>query len=297
MCSVFGISRSAYYKWLNRLPSLREVENQAILECILDIHTQYRGLYGSYRMMIIVNNRFNKRYNHKRIERIMSVNNIHSAFRKKKRSSYRKSTPEQTSENILNRDFSASKPNEKWLTDITEVKVPGSSKKQYLSSIIDLYDNQIIAYEVSDKNNANLVNTTLQKGVKQQVEATPILHSDRGFQYTRKPFKHWLDELGIIQSMSRVSKCIDNGPMESFQGILKDEMFILYDIKTIEDFKKSLPNYIHFYNHERPQRRLKGQTPNQVREAALTTAFPNNYPTPTNYRINKYWQDIQTKSV
>lgn len=114
MCSVFGISRSAYYKWLNRLPSLREVENQVILEYILDIHTQYRGLYGSYRMMIIVNNRFNKRYNHKRIERIMSVNNIHSAFRKKKRSSYRKSTPEQTSENILNRDFSASKPNEKW---------------------------------------------------------------------------------------------------------------------------------------------------------------------------------------
>lgn len=297
MCSVFEISRSAYYKWLNRLPSSREIENQAILECILDIHTQYKGLYGSYRMMITVNRRLNKGYNHKRIERIMSVNDLHSVFRKKKRSTYRKSTPEQTSENILNRDFNASKPNEKWLTDITEVKVPGSSKKQYLSSIIDLYDNQIIAYEVSDRNNATLVNTTVKKGVNQQTEATPILHSDRGFQYTRKPFKHWLDNLGIIQSMSRVSKCIDNGPMESFQGILKNEIFILYDIETIEDFNKYLPNYVNFYNNERPQRRLKGQTPTQVREAALITSTPDYYPIPTNYRIKKYWQDIQAKSV
>lgn len=297
MCTLFKVSRSAYYKWFNRVPSSKEIENQVILECILDIHSQYKGLYGAYRMMITVNHRLNKTYNHKRIERIMSVNDLHSVFRKKKQTSYHKSKPEQTSENILNRDFNASKPNEKWVTDITEIKVPGSFKKQYLSSILDLYDNQIIAYEVSDRNNANLVNTTLKKGVKQHKEATPILHSDRGYQYTRKPFKHWLDDLGIIQSMSRVSKCIDNGPMESFQGILKDEMFILYDIESIEDFNKCLPNYVDFYNNDRPQRRLKGQTPTQVREAALATQSPVGYPILINYRINKYWQTIQTKSI
>ncbi len=297
MCKIFNISRSSYYKWFNKSTSTREVENQAILECMLEIHAQFKGLYGAYRMMITVNHRLNKTYNHKRIERIMSINGLYSVFRKKKKSNYRKSKPEQTSENILNRDFTTLKPNEKWVTDVTEVKVPGNSKKQYLSSIVDLYDNQIISYEVSAKNNAQLVNTTLEKAIEQQKEVTPLLHSDRGFQYTRKSFKYWLKSLYITQSMSRVSKCIDNGPMESFQGILKDEMFILYDIETVDDFSKFLPNYVEFYNNERPQRRLKGQTPAQAREAALATDIPKYYPAPTNYRINKYWQDIQAKSL
>lgn len=273
------------------------MEDQTILECILEIHKQYKGLYGAYRMMITVNYRLNKTYNHKRIERIMSINGIYSVFRKKKKRDYHKSKPEQTSENILNRDFTSLKPNEKWVTDITEVKIPTTSKKQYLSSIIDLYDNQIIAYEFNAKNNVALVNKTLKKALELQKEAKPLLHSDRGFQYTRKPFKAWLEDLQLTQSMSRVSKCIDNGPMESFQGILKEEIFILYDIKTINDFQKFLPRYVEFYNNERPQKRLKGQTPSQAREAALTSDIPNFYPIPTNYRINKYWQDIQAKTL
>ena len=127
----------------------------------------------------------------------------------------------------MKRDFSASKPNEKWVTDVTEFKWYKNSvcHKLYLSAILDLYDRRIVSFVISDRNDNPLVFKTFNKAVKANPDAHPIFHSDRGFQYTNRAFHHKLEQAGMTQSMSRVAKCIDNGPMEGFWGILKRERY------------------------------------------------------------------------
>ena len=134
---------------------------------------------------------------------------------------------------------------------------------------------------------------TLKIATDKYNNATPIFHSDRGSSYTREAFKHRLNELGFVHSMSRVSRCIDNGPMESFQGIMKDEMRILYTYKTIEEFCVALKNYLHFYINIRPQKRFNGKTPAQVREEATKASQPKKYPMLINYEVKKYWESIK----
>ena len=145
---------------------------------------------------------------------------------RRKRPQYQRSTPEVTAENILNRDFTAEKLNEKWLTDVTEFKY-GDNAKLYLSAILDLKDKSIVSFAMGRNNNNQLVFDTFDLAVSKYPDAHPIFHSDRGFQYTSKQFKTRLDKAGMIQSMSRVGRCIDNGPMEGFWGILKCEMYYL----------------------------------------------------------------------
>lgn len=163
------------------------------------------------------------------------------------------------------RDFRADHPNQKWLTDITEFKIPGVNQKLYLSAILDLYDNSIIAYKISTTNNNQLVFNTFDLAIKKYPFAKPIFHSDRGFQYTSKVFKCKLDEAGMIQSMSRVGKCIDNGPMEAFWGTLKSEMFYGIKFDDLDSLKSKIEEYIIFYNNFRLQSNLKGMAPLEYR--------------------------------
>lgn len=137
---------------------------------------------------------------------------------RRQRKRYRKTSPQVTAENILGRSFHAKAPNTKWLTDITEFKVKGTSQKLYLSTILDLYDRSIVAYEISRRNGNQLVFRTFDKAIAKNPEARPLFHSDRGFPYTSRFFKRKLDTLGVMQNMSRVGRCIDNGPMEGFFG-------------------------------------------------------------------------------
>ena len=197
--------------------------------------------------------------------------NVHARIRRKK-SNYVKVKPEQVGENILARDFSADYPNQKWCTDVTEFKVSGQKKKLYLSAIIDLYDKSIVSYVLSNSNNNKLVFDTFDKALAANPGAQPIFHSDRGFQYTSKIFKLKLDEAGMIQSMSRVGKCIDNGPMEGFWGTLKSEAFYGLKFENETALKLKIEEYIFFYNNFRLQRNLKGMTPNELRYHAY-----NNY--------------------
>lgn len=196
------------------------------------------------------------------IHRLMKVINVHARIRRK-RYNYIKTKPEQVGENILNREFDALYPNEKWCTDVTEFKIPGQKQKLYLSAILDLYDKRIVAYELSNSNNNKLVFDNFKKALELNPNAKPIFHSDRGFQYTSKQFKFMLDENDMIQSMSRVGKCIDNGPMEAFWGTLKSEMF--YGIKFNDEtsIREAIEDYIYFYNNKRFQAKLKGMTPIQ----------------------------------
>ena len=185
---------------------------------------------------------------------------------RRKRPNHIKSTPEITAENILNREFSASKPNEKWLTDVTEFKY--GQKKCYLSALLDLYDKSIVGYVIGHFNNNELVFKTFDKAIQNNPDARPLIHSDRGFQYTSRLFNEKLKKQGCIQSMSRVSRCIDNGPMEGFWGIIKSEMYYLNRFDDFDTLKKAIDEYIYYYNNLRFQARLKNMTPIEYRSHA-----------------------------
>ena len=241
-------------------------------------------------------NKLNKKhYNRKRVKRIMEMLGIKSVIRRKE-SKYKKSTAEITAANILARDFYASKPNEKWATDVTEFKVMGSKKKLFLSAIIDLYDRSIVSYIVSNRNDNNLVFQTYEQAIQKNPGATPILHSDRGFQYTSKVFQAKLKEATITQSMSRVGRCIDNGPIEGFWGIIKSEMYYLKNFYSLDELKAAIDDFISFYNNERLQERFNDMTPMEVRTKALESSEePVQYPIPENKRIQMYHAKLKSQ--
>ena len=266
ICVALHFNRSSYYKWKKRNPSNSELLNVQITKCIKNYYEESNGVLG-YRQMCININRgkidaLPHKVNVKRVRRIMRILGLKSVIRKK-RSDYVKSTPEMTAENILNRDFQATVPFEKWLTDVTEFKyyVGFEVKKLYLSAILDLYDRRIIAYKLGDSNNNELVFTTFDEATTLYPNAKPIFHSDRGFQYTNRVFQQKLVDAGMIQSMSRVGRHLDNVPMEGWWGILKSEMYYLKKFTSRESLVSAIENYIHFYNTRRYQKRLNCMTP------------------------------------
>lgn len=297
MCKVLKIARASYYKWLNRKETKEELENHEIAQLIQDYDERFNHILGYRRMTRWINKFNHKKYSKGRIRRIMMMLGIKSIIRKKK-PKYGKSTAEAVAENLLKRDFNASKPNEKWATDVTEFKIIGSKQKHYLSAIIDLYDRSIVAYIISKRNDNNLVFRTFEKAMEKNPGATPLFHSDRGFQYTSKAFKHMLEKSCITQSMSRVGRCIDNGPIEGFWGIIKAEMYYLHKFHTENEIIQSIDEYIEFYNNVRPQGRYQDQTPNEVRETALrTNSEIKQYPIEENKRIQKYYQALEAKQA
>ena len=173
------------------------------------------------------------------------------------------SNPQYIAENKLNREFTAKAPNEKWLTDVTEFHyyIGPEKHKIYLSAILDLYGRRIVAYRISESNNNHLVFDTFDDAVKENPDAHPLFHSDRGFQYTNRTFHAKLEAAGMTQSMSRVAKCIDNGPMEGFWGILKRERYYGRRFKDKESLVAMIENYIYYYNNKRLQRNLGILTP------------------------------------
>lgn len=262
------LNRSSYYKWLKRKPSNSELENTQVVEWIKLLYEEQNGILGYRQMTITINREYNTNYNIKRIRRLMRILHLQSVCRKK-RYNYIKSTPENTAENILNREFYADAPNEKWLTDVTEFKyyVGAEVKKLYLSAILDLYDRRIVAYKIGESNNNKLVFDTFDEAVKNNPNAHPLFHSDRGFQYTNKTFNAMLKAHNMLQSMSRVGRCIDNGPMEGYWGLLKSEMYYLKKFYSKDELTQAIENYIHFYNTKRYQLRLHCMTPMEYHTA------------------------------
>lgn len=299
MCRVLEISRAAYYKWLNRGTTVQDEENALLLEEIRRISDETNNLFG-YRKMTMVLNRLRKEngktpINRKRISRLMSVHQIYSSFRPTSRKRYPEVTPEEKMENVLGRKFMAKKPNQKWCTDVTEMKLENGTKI-YISTILDLYDRYPVGWHISTRNDTELVNRTLEKALENNDPDGVLFHSDRGFQYTRKAFQTYLKNNGLIPSMSRVSHCIDNGPMEGFQGIIKDLCRILYPkARTKEEVVEALNKTYRFYIEEYPQQRFRGLTSGEVRSQALEADNPECYPIPINSAITKYWENIAKK--
>ena len=269
LCAALHIPRCSYYKWLKREQNSNELLNEQIIEWIKALYIETNGILGYRQMTIAINRVHHTAFNVKRIRRLMRLLHLRSVCRKK-RYNYTPSTPEVTAENLLNREFHADKPNEKWLTDVTEFKWYEGPvvHKLYLSAIFDLYDRRIVAYKIGASNNNKLVFDTFDEAVAKHPDAHPLFHSDRGFQYTSKVFRKKLDDAKMTQSMSRVGRCIDNGPMEGFWGILKSEMYYLRKFTDAQSLASAIEQYILFYNTRRYQKRLRCMTPMEFYAAA-----------------------------
>ena len=269
-----SVAPSAYYKWKSGSSSQRFQENKHIASLIEKIHIDspdkgYRRIHDDLKRF------HNVHSNDKRILRICRSLGIQSTVKFHPAGCTRHArTPQHYSENILNREFHAEKPNEKWLTDVTEFKYYEGPrvKKVYLSAILDLYDRRIVSFVIRDTNDNKLVFDTFAKAVQNNPDAHPIFHSDRGFQYTNRYFYQRLVNAGMTQSMSRVGRCIDNGPMEGFWGILKRERYYGRRFTNRTELVKMIRNYIHYYNTKRLQRNLGVLTPMEKHDLYLKAA-------------------------
>ena len=214
--------------------------------------------------------------NDKRVLRICRKKGIKSTIKYSNNGCTRQAiNPQFIADNILNRNFTAEAPNQKWLTDVTEFKwydENNDKHKVYLSTILDLYDRRIVAYVISDHNDNRLVFNTFDKAIVSNPGATPLCHSDRGFQYTNRNFHAKLEAAGMTQSMSRIAKCIDNGPMEGFWGILKRERYYGNRFTARDSLVKMIEDYIEYYNTRRLQRKLGILTPFEKHEQYLAAA-------------------------
>lgn len=267
LCEILTLNHSSHCKWLHRGQSAQETKDKGRIERICTLYQESNGIFGYRRMQLNLKRRFNLCCNKKRAYRVMQAIGMKSVIRRK-RPNYIKSTPEITAENILNRNFTAEKLNEKWLADVTEFRY-ANGEKLCLSAILDLKDKSIVSYALGRSNNNRLVFDTFDVAVKKYPNAKPLFHGDRGFQYTSKVFRAKLDAQGMTQSMSRVGRCIDNGPMEAFWGTLKAEMYYLQRFNGCDSLKTAIERHIAFYNNSRYQEKLGGLAPLEFREMLL----------------------------
>ena len=223
-------------------------------------------ILGYRQMMTQINRKLKTSYNKKRFYRLMKSLGIRSIIRKK-RPNYLKTTEHHTAENILNRNFKATKPNQKWSTDVTELRY-GNGRKAYLSAIIDMYDNSIVSYVVGHSNNNNLVMETIHRAMKKNPKARPIIQSDRGYQYTSHEYKRLSEIYHFTKSMSRVGRCLDNQPIERFWGTYKAESFYIKKLNDYESVFNDVSRYIRYYNNYRYVESLNRYSPNEYRKMA-----------------------------
>jgi transposase InsO family protein len=266
LCKLAGVTRSAYYKWLRWKPSTRELEILSLAKEVKLRYDKRKGVLGYRQIRTQLNRKLKKNYNKKRYYRIMRALGLKAVIRKK-RPNYVKASEMHVAENVMNREFHADSPNLKWCTDVTELKY-GNGCRAYLSAIIDIYDNSIVSWVLGHSNNNKLVMDTVKKAYRKNPGVTPLLQSDRGFQYTSHDYKRLQVKYEFTKSMSRVSRCLDNQPIERFWGTLKAESFYLTKHDTYEDVLEDVRKYIRYYNNYRYTERLKGLSPNEYRRAA-----------------------------
>ena len=261
------LPKSTYYYEIGRADAVA-VRNAEISEVIQEIYTKHKGRYGVRRVHHELMN-LGYTVNHKRVQRLMHEMKLFGKCPKNKYHSY-KGEVGKVADNIINRDFKAMRPLEKWTTDISQFSFAWG--KCYLSPILDMYTNEIIAYDLSTSPNLEQIGRMLKKAFDKfpKVENL-ILHSDQGWQYQHKYFRSALAEHNITQSMSRKGNCYDNSIMETFFGRLKTEMYYGYEkyYNSFEEFSKAIDEYIHYYNNERIQKKTKWMPPVKYRETSM----------------------------
>ncbi|QHZ51934.1 putative transposase InsK for insertion sequence element IS150 [Paenibacillus larvae subsp. larvae] len=260
LVKLAGTPRSTYYHLVKQMN--RPDPDADVKQAIQAIYEEHEGRYGYRRIRDELMNRGQK-VNHKKVQRIMKELGLTCLVHMKKYKSY-KGGIGKIAPNILNRQFTATKPYEKWVTDITEFKLFG--EKQYLSPVLDLFNREIITYTIGSRPTYSLVSERLEQAFERLPEDHRLLmHSDQGWHYQMKQYCHALKERGIIQSMSRKGNCYDNSVIENFFGLMKSEFLYLKEFKSIEHFKEKLEKYIDYYNNKRIKAKLKGLSPIQYR--------------------------------
>jgi transposase InsO family protein len=254
------MARSSFY--YHQKQSKVTDKYKVVKELIQSIYHKHKGRYGYRRITDEIKNK-GIIVNHKTVLRLMKLLGLKSLIRVKKYKSY-KGENGKIAPNILGRNFKAEAPNQKWATDITEFNVSGN--KLYLSPIIDLFNQEIISYELTERPVFNQVVMMLKKAFKKIPNNTNLLlHSDQGWQYQMKQYQYLLKKKGIIQSMSRKGNCLDNAIIENFFGTLKSELFYLNKYKSIEQLKQEIDKYIIYYNNERIKSNLNKMSPIKYR--------------------------------
>lgn len=260
LLSVSKIARSSYYYHVKTSSVLNKHEGAK--KEINKIYNDHKGRYGYRRITLEMKNRGNV-INHKTVSKLMSGLGLKSLIRRKKYISYKGDTNE-AAPNLFKQDFKAEKPFLKWATDVTEFKV--KDKKVYLSPIIELFNGEIISYDLSESPNFKQVSDMLEDAFKTlKGHERPTLHSDQGWQYRMAKYKQMLNDQGITQSMSRKGNCYDNAIIENFFGTIKSEMFYLKKYISIDELKNDIKEYIRYYNNDRIKINLKGMSPIKYR--------------------------------
>ena len=267
LIDIAGIPRSTYYYHIKHRTD--EDKYKKVKEEISNIFLENKGRYGYRRITKELHNR-NYVINHKTVMRLMKELGLVCKVRMKKYHSY-KGEAGKIAPNLLDRDFNAEKPNEKWVTDVTEFSLFG--QKLYLSPIPDLYSGDIVSYTIYDRPVLSMVTEMLKPAFQKIPDGTDlILHSDQGWQYQHKHYQKMLKDKGIRQSMSRKGNCLDNAVMENFFGLLKTELLYLQKFDSLAQFRSELEEYLDYYNNRRIKLKLKGLTPAQHRSQAFLVA-------------------------
>ena len=264
LLKAIKLARSTYYYHLKQLDKLDK--NQELKAEIQSIFIEHKGNYGYRRIHLELRNR-GYLVNHKRVQRLMKVLNLQAKIRQKRKYSSHKGDVGKKAENLIQRQFEGSKTMEKCYTDVTEFAIPASTQKLYLSPVLDGFNSEIIAYNLSTSPNLEQVKTMLEQAFTEKHYEDTILHSDQGWQYQHDSYHRFLESKGIQASMSRKGNSPDNGMMESFFGILKSEMFYGYEksFQSLKQLEQAIVDYIDYYNNKRIKVKLKGLSPVQYR--------------------------------
>ncbi len=258
------LARSIFYYYAKPNNDTEHYQDEKNL--IGKIYHEHEGRYG-YRRIHLELRKQGVMLNHKTVQRLMGQLGLKSIVRPKRYSSY-KGEVGTVAPNILERNFEATKPDEKWVTDVTEFKV--KQQKVYLSPVIDLFTQEVVAYKVAKNVRLPLVTEMLTEAVATlSKDAKPIVHSDQGWQYRHKEYQKMLPESGLTQSMSRKGNCLDNAVAENFFALLKTEMYHNKQFEDADDLIAHIDEYIEYYNTKRIKVKLKGLTPIEYRNQAL----------------------------
>jgi putative transposase len=263
LLKAVGLARSTYFY---QQVALVAVDKYAtIKETIKALYIAHDGIYG-YRRMTAALHKLGEKINHKTVRRLMCELEMNSQVKIKKYKSY-KGVASQTAPNLLKRRFKAKRARQKLVTDVTEFKCGG--RKLFLSPVMDLYNGEILGFEMATRPLYEMVDKMLTKMLAVLKPGDkPLLHSDQGWQYQMETYRQKLKDNKIKQSMSRKGNCHDNASMESFFGLLKSEFFHRKKFASLEELEEGLTKYIHYYNHDRIKLKLGGLSPVQFRTQA-----------------------------
>ena len=264
LLEVARLPRSTYYYQLRQLD--QPDKDKELKDEIQAIYNDYKGNYGYRRITLELRNR-GFTVNHKKVQRLMKLLGLIARIRRRRKYSSYQGEIGKKAENLIQRQFEASRPMEKCYTDVTEFAIPASSQKLYLSPVLDGFNSEIIAYHLSTSPNLEQVKSMLEQAFTEKHYENIILHSDQGWQYQHDSYHRFLESKGIQPSMSRKGNSPDNGMMESFFGILKSEMFYGYEksFQSLNQLKQAIVDYIDYYNNKRIKTKLKGLSPVQYR--------------------------------